>query len=303
MYKILFLILIQQALSAQVFIEERRIGGEGDSLKFSQPAAIDAAPDGSFYLVDSGTNDIYVFNNSGFLQKSVGGFGFKNDQFDRPVDIWTRDLLNIFIADYNNQRVLRYNRTMHYVSSLVSEESHAPEFQFTEAASCAVNSQNDLFILDSGENKIIKFNRFSEPERSFGGYESGNARLEEPVQLDLADDKFLLVSDRSSKAVFIFDFFGNYVRSISLPDFKSPSGLAVDRGNRIFIADPAAKKIFVTTSDFSNISTLKLNLTQPLKQPLDLAVRQLPGKKKKMYRMFLIDANQLIIGRLTDSCD
>jgi len=303
MYKILVLILIQQALFAQVFIEERRLGWEDDSIKFSRPSALDISPEGSLYLVDSGTNDIHVFNSSGILQKSFGGFGFKNEQFDRPADIWTRDLLNIFIADYNNQRIQRYNRTMHYVSSLINDESRAPEFQFTEAASCAVNSQNDLFVLDRGENKIIKFNRFSEPERSFGDYESGDARLEEPVQLDIASDKFLLVSDKSSKVVFIFDFFGNYVRSISPPDCKSPSGLAVDRQDRIFITDPAAGKIFVTNSGIKSIETLKLHLTQPLKQPVDLAVRQFTEKKKKICRMFIIDTNQLIIGRITDSCD
>ena len=303
MYKIILFIFVFQALSAQVFIEERRIGAETELVKFSRPSAVDISPNGSIFIVNSGTNDVHVLNANGGLLKSFGGFGFKNDQFDNPADIWTRDLLNIFIADYNNQRIQRYSRTLLYVSSLVSDESRPPEFQFTEAASCAVNSQNDLFVLDRGENKIIKFNRFSEPERTFGDYESGEARLEEPVQLDIAADKFLLVSDRSSKAVFKFDFFGNFIHSINPPDCKSPSGLAVDRQDRVFIADPAARKIFVTNSSFKSIDTLSLHLTQPLKQPVDMAVRQFSGDKKKICRMFILDAEQLIIGRITNSCD
>lgn len=297
---LLYLFLFSHLLFAQVFIEERRIGGEDADVKFNNPSAVDIAPDGLVYVVDTGNNLIRIFSSSGQLQKSIGGFGFKDDQFDHPLDIWARDLLNIYIADYNNQRVQRYNRTMHLVSSLTGDDSNAPEFQFMEVGGCAVNSQNDLFVLDCGENKIIKFNRHGQPERSFGGYESGEGQLEEPVQMDIAGGKFLLVTDRSRKAVIVFDFFGNYINSISIPEFKSPAGIAVDDKERIFIADPVAQKVFIVAADFRKVSALNMKLTQPLKHPVDLAISRQRTKKKKSNQLYLIDGNQLIIGRLTD---
>ena len=291
--------LLSHGLWAQLFIEERRLGGEDADVKFNNPQAMAIAPDGLVYVVDTGNNLIRIFNSGGQLQKSIGGFGFKEDQFDRPVDIWARDLLNIYIADYNNQRVQRYNRTMHFVSSLTSDDSNPPEFQFTEVGGCAVNSQNDLFVLDRGENKIIKFNRHGQPERSFGGYESGEGQLEEPVQMDIASGRFLLVTDRSRKALIIFDFFGNFINSISIPEFKSPAGIAVDEMGHIFIADPVAQKVFFMAADFRKVSALKMKLIQPLKRPLDLTIVK-QTEKTNSNRLYLIDGDQLIIGRVEE---
>lgn len=291
--------LLSHSLWAQLFIEERRLGGEDADVKFNNPQAMAIAPDGLVYVVDTGNNLIRIFNSGGQLQKSIGGFGFKEDQFDRPVDIWARDLLNIYIADYNNQRVQRYNRTMHFVSSLTSDDSNPTEFQFTEVGGCAVNSQNDLFVLDRGENKIIKFNRHGQPERSFGGYESGEGQLEEPVQMDIASGRFLLVTDRSRKALIIFDFFGNFINSISIPEFKSPAGIAVDERGHIFIADPVAQKVFFMAADFRKVSALKMKLIQPLKRPLDLTIVK-QTEKTNSRRLYLIDGDQLIIGRVEE---
>ena len=299
MLKILPLfILLSHFLFGQEFIEERRIGGEEADVKFNNPRAIAIAQDGLVYVVDTGNNVIHTFNNSGQLQRTYGGFGFRNDQFDRPVDIWLRDLLNIYIADYNNQRVQRYNRTMHFISSLTSDDSSPAEFQFLEVGGCALNSQNDLFVLDGGENKIIKFNRRGQPERSFGGYESGEGQLQEPAQMDIVNNKYLVVTDRNRKALIIFDFFGNFINCISMPDFKSPAGIAVDN-ERIFIADPIAKKIFIVATDFSKVTAVKLKLTQPVRQPVDLAIAKQKDKNNKFQRLYLIDGGQLIIGRLT----
>ena len=299
MLKILPLfIILSHFLFGQEFIEERRIGGEEADVKFNNPRAIAIAQDGLVYVVDTGNNVIHTFNNSGQLQRTYGGFGFRNDQFDRPVDIWLRDLLNIYIADYNNQRVQRYNRTMHFISSLTSDDSSPAEFQFLEVGGCALNSQNDLFVLDGGENKIIKFNRRGQPERSFGGYESGEGQLQEPAQMDIVNNKYLVVTDRNRKALIIFDFFGNFINCISMPDFKSPAGIAVDN-ERIFIADPIAKKIFIVATDFSKVTAVKLKLTQPVRQPVDLAIAKQKDKNNKFQRLYLIDGGQLIIGRLT----
>jgi len=300
---LLFLALAVQVLSAQIFTEELRLGGKGDSLRFNQPQALDVSPEGLLYVVDTGNNHIQIFDRRGRFLKSVGGFGFGEDQFDHPMDIWARTLINIYVSDFNNRRVQRYNRTMHFISSLTSQESFAPEFQFAEVSGCAVDSQNDLFVLDGGDTKIIKFNRNSRPERSFGGIDSGKGQLEEPVQLDILQDRFLLASDKSRKAIVLFDLFGNFVRLLTAPQFRAPAGLTVDGQGQIFVADPEAGKVFVIRRDFGKITSVRFRLTQPLKRPVDLAFFSTPVGDKNVCRFYLIDANQLIIGRLSDSCE
>lgn len=166
----IIIILISISLSsAQSFIEETRFGREGSEPgKFNQPQAISISQNQIVYVVDTGNHRIQLFDLQGNFRNSIGGFGFEVDQFDGPVDIWVQSLINIYVSDYNNQRLQRYDGNMNFLSSLVSNDGDVPEYQYREIASCAVNSQKDLFLLDHGDNKIIKINRNGQPERSFG---------------------------------------------------------------------------------------------------------------------------------------
>jgi len=294
------LILLVQAVPAQTFNEVARFGGEGSGPgMFSKPSAISVTVEGNVYIVDTGNNRVQIFDVRGRYIKEIGGFGFNPDQFDNPVDIWTRSLINIYVSDFANKRIQRYNRKMDFISSKTSPEEYDQEFQFYEVASCAVNSQYDLFLLDWGESKIVKFNRNDIPERSFGTYESGQGELEEPHQLDIQKGTRLLVTDISRRSLLVFDFFGNYITELKAPGFIAPKGLAVDSDERIFVADPSARKIFLIAEDLNNISEIKLILTFPLRRPRDIALWRKPGSALSQM-MFIIDDNEIIIGKLTD---
>jgi hypothetical protein len=263
---ITILFILSHFCFGQTFSETKRFGCSGSEPgQFNRPGAL--------YVVDTGNNRIQLFDLSGQFIKSIGGFGFENDQFDQPKDIWTRSLVNIYVSDYNNQRLQRYDRNMNFISSLVTDDSNDPDFQFNEAASCAINSQNDLFLL--GE-------------------------LEQPVQLDILPGSRLIVSDISRRSIMVYDFFGNYLIEISTSSFKTPRGIAVSDDGRIFVADADAAKIFIISADFKNVSELKLNLSKPLKQPMDLAIRCKIRKEKKHSLLYIIDDNEIIIGKLIE---
>jgi len=84
---------------------------------FSQPQAIAIGGDGTVYVIDTGNNRLVAFNQRGRHLKSIGGFGFEADQFDHPFDIWAGSLINLYISDYNNDRVQRYDRGLNYLST------------------------------------------------------------------------------------------------------------------------------------------------------------------------------------------
>jgi len=292
MKSLLFNLFFCSALLAQVFTETGRFKGQGKP--FSHPQAIALSVDGKLYVVDSGNNRIQIFDKRGQFLRTIGGFGFESDQFDNPTDIWTRSLINIYISDYNNRRIQRYDRRLNFISSLINNEADDPDVQFEETRSCALNSNNDLFILEHSENKIIKINRRGEKERSFGSYESGDGELQEPQQLDIAANRFLLVSDAGAKTVFVYDFFGNFIRRIESPQFVHPAGLCILEDGSFLLADSEANKLFSISPDFSAITAISLKLSRPLTQLRDAAV----FKTDKDTLLYLIDGDQVIIGNL-----
>jgi len=292
--KFYFLLLILIfPLYSQTLIEVGRFGGQGSGNGlFNNPLAISISKENIVYVVDTGNNRIQLFDLHGKFLKSVGGFGFANDQFDAPYDIWTNSLINIYVSDYNNRRVQRYDRNMNFINSLTSNEGADSDFQFSEIASCAVNSQNDLFIVDHEEYKIIKFNRNGAAERVFGRLDTGQLELQFPEQIDLWGTDKLVVSDPAAKALYIFDFFGSLVFKITHDDFKQPRGIDADFAKNIYVADPESKSLFFISADLKNIS--KINFISKLSAPRDVAV--VTNEKEKF--LYVIDGNEVIIGTL-----
>ncbi len=298
-FLLLLLLVWAQLAAAQQFVEHFRFGGAGqDSGKFNDPKAIALSDDGTLFIVDSRNNRIQLFTTDGKYLKSVGGFGFAPDQYDYPVDIWVKSLLNIYVCDYNNRRLQRYDRQMNYLAQLKSDPNWPEEYRFGEVLSCALNAQKDLFILDHQEEKVIKFNRTGQPERSFGTYESGAGELEEAVQLDIFRNRFVLVSDAGLKAIMVFDFFGTFIKSVTAQAFRHPSGLATHPHWGIFVADETAPAIFLIKPDLITVVPVNLYLQQELKHPRDIVLSTLPDSSLE-NNCFILDGNFIIGGKFT----
>ena len=291
--KLFLLFFIPFLLSAQTFIEKGRFGGRGsENGKFNNPQAIAISRENIVYVVDTGNHRIQLFDLSGEFIKSIGGFGFKDDQFDTPRDIWVNSIINIYVADYNNQRIQRYDRNMNFLNSFYSNEGEEIDFQFAEVPSCAVTSQNDLFILDHDEYKIIKFKRDGTAERSFGRFESGKNELDTPEQLELWGVDKLLAIDSGAKSIFIYDLFGNFLQRIESDLFVRPVGIEVGNKKNIYLADPEAKKIFFIDNKLENIS--EINFPQKFKAPRDVAIQRTMSETL----LYVVDDNEIVVGLL-----
>lgn len=286
-----FVLLSLQSVFAAEFIELGRLADPEQP--FRNPQAISVGSDGTVYVVDTGNNRIVAFDRQGRFIKSIGGFGFEEDQFDQPLDIWTGSIINLYVADYNNDRVQRYDRNLNFLSSLDGGAVEEP-FAFSQVAGCAVNSNNDLFVLERGEIKIIKFNRFGKAERSFGDYESGDGELIEPHQIDILQNKYVVVSDAGLHALKLYDFFGTYLRSLQTPAMKKPLGLASLPDERLMACDPEAKKIWLWKKDLRSVSAVKFPPNITPANPRDIAGHIHNGQ----LRLYLIDGNQILIGYL-----
>ncbi len=285
---------------AQQFVEHFRFGGQGqDSGRFNDPSAIALSDDGTLFVVDSRNNRLQLFTSQGKFIKSIGGFGFDADQFDFPIDIWVKSILNIYVCDYNNRRLQRYDRQMNYLAMLTSNPNWPEEFQFGEVLSCALNSQNDLFILDHQEEKVVKLNRNGQPERFFGTYESGAGELEEAVQTDIFNDRWLLISDAGLRAVMVYDFFGTFIKAITDREFKHPAGLATQERTGIFVADESAKKVFLIKPDLTTVKPLQTFLQKKLVRPRDIAITGLPDSTIE-NNCFILDGNFVIGGKFSE---
>lgn len=236
------------------------LNGDGIT-QLDEPRGISVSIMGDIYIADTGHNRIVKLDAKGKYVNHVGGFGWKNNQFDAPVDVFASDGLNIYVADLNNQRIQRYSKKLDHVSSfggsklteLSIDASKTSDEQIGRPAGIAVSAQGDLFYSDSENDRIVRINRFGKKENTFGGFSEGRGKLKDPGKICVTS-KFVYVADENR--IVVFDYFGNYIREIGSGLLKKPADMAVDQKGRLYVTDLEKRTVTVFNSDGDYLTSI-----------------------------------------------
>jgi DNA-binding beta-propeller fold protein YncE len=217
--------------------------------RLNNPQSIRVSITGHIYIVDTGNERVIQLNHKGKYVNQVGGFGWGEQQFDSPRDVATRDGLNIFIADFNNQRIQRFNKELQRISTLGS--SSVSQYSFTQKqsneldigrpVSIAISPLGDLFYINQDKNEIVKINSSGQHELTFGGFRSGERCLN-PTRVRVSQ-KYVFIAD--VHRIMVYDHYGNYLSNIGSDVIKKASDMVPDNQDRLFVSDEDRKCIYV----------------------------------------------------------
>ena len=190
---------------AQTFVYSNSLG------IFDKAASFYIAANGFIYITDTDEDEIMMMDSSGNVIKTYGGYGWDENSFDDPFDVFA-DPLTVYIADKNNHRIKKFDKNLNFISSLYTRESDISEERFGYPLSCATSNQGDLFIVDSENERIIKFDIFGKFKLNFGGMDAGNFMLNDPTQLAISSLNNVYVIDGEN--IVVFDQYGNGISRI-----------------------------------------------------------------------------------------
>jgi len=209
----LLFILIGTVIFPQKFQLENKIGRFVNASSFYINSA------GYIYVSDINTDEITVLDTLGNLVKNIGGYGWRQSAFDNPADIFA-DALKVYVADRNNHRIQRFDKNLNFNFQIITRESDMEEERFGYPLSAVMSNQGDIFILDSENSRIVKFDIFGNFLQNFGGYDYGNYALQKPLQLAVSMQNNIFVIDGNQ--VIIFDQYGNGCGKMTgIEDFTS----------------------------------------------------------------------------------
>lgn len=182
---------------------------------FSRATSFYITSNGIIYVTDSATDEITSFDTLGNYLKDIGGYGWGNSQFDYPADVYA-DPLSVYVTDKNNHRIQRFDKNLNYISSLYKRESNISEEQFAYPIGTVISSQGDMYVLDSENKRVMKFDLFGNFIFYFGGIDAGNYSLTNPKTISVSPGNNIFISD--GKRIVIFDQYGNGLNSITLDE-------------------------------------------------------------------------------------
>ena len=189
---------------------------------------------GVIYALDTDGNKLLKISSNGELLNWIGGFGWSDEQFDLPSDIWVTGL-DVFIADQNNHRIQRYDIELNFISSLegVSEETGKVDFEYPGAV--AQSSRGNVYVADPVNGQVLKYSAEGDFLLQFGGLGYGEGRLVEPVSIGLTGDETVIVADRERNLILLFDEFGNYVDSAGEGLFSNILAVATTAADQVVV--------------------------------------------------------------------
>ena len=230
--------------------EEGFADGQGSAARFYYPRdfAIDVA--GNLYVADKGNNRIRKITPQGEVSTLAGGekWGFADGQgsaarFNWPNDIAIDAAGNLYVADERNNRIRKITPERE-VSTLAGSDSiggrgidnsgfvdgPGKSARFYQPLGIAIDAAGNLYVADSGNNRIRKVTPAGEVSTLAGGGPTGVKNL--------TDEPNSFADGQGDAARFNF-----------------PVGITIDAVGNLYVVDTGNHRIRKVTPD-GKVSTL-----------------------------------------------
>ncbi|MBI5876026.1 MAG: TIGR03663 family protein [Chloroflexi bacterium] len=232
------------------------IGQRGtEAGQFNGPKGIAALPDGSLLVADSSNHRIQKLDADGKPLLAFGTQGGGDGQFQEPWSVAAGPDGSIYVADTWNHRVQKFDASGKFVKQWGTfgdtAGTAAPDrpLVFYGPRAIAVDAQGNVWVVDTGNKRIVKFNADGQPLGAFGGLGTGVGLFAEPVGIAV---------DPKSGDILVADTWNRRVQRFS-KDFKPLSQwsvlgwdttsvvnkpyLVLDSDGNIYATDPEGQRV------------------------------------------------------------
>lgn len=271
----LLLILLSKLLYA---VDFEYLGTYGN---FRQATAFALNPNGFLYITDSKDNKVICLDTNGNYINDAGGFGWCENCFDNPVDIFATPL-NVLITDKNNHRLLYYDKSLNLISNIDGRDAKLST-GFGQPNAAKQSNNGFLFVLDDENKRILKYSTKLRFELDFGGKNFGTNSISGAKNFAITNSNNIIVPLDS--ILYVFDNFGSFVTKIPYEvPIKNVSAIS----NNYLLVFEKHVKIYEQTNnqivDYDFFPETKLNMVNAIKY------------KNKLY--ILTENNILIFRKL-----
>lgn len=197
----------------------RVIGVGPGEATFNNPKGVALTADGNLVIADGGNHRIEVVGPDGTLVRSFGSFcnladgsgcrGTGEGQFNEPWGVGVGPDGSIYVADTWNHRIQKFTPEGEFVEAWgtfadTGGTLGAPGV-FWGPRDVAVDAQGNVYVTDTGNKRVQKFDADGTFLVQFGGAGSGPGQFSEPVGITIAPDGTIYVADTWNRRIQAFD--------------------------------------------------------------------------------------------------
>jgi sugar lactone lactonase YvrE len=257
-----------------------------------------------------GFRNLMIYKIPGSLITAFeGGHGNGRGQFDNPHGLAVDSAGNIFVADTGNERVQKFSPNGTFVTNMATTDPNgiaidrAGNIYVAEIGSkhavqklgsdgkfiakwapglygprkIAIGANDSIYVVDSGNNRIVKFCPHGQVLASWGSEGSGDGQFKgvSSVAVDPIDNK-VYVADPMNSRIQVFGSNGQFLTKWPVPEWGQPLGfedLAIDsQKGRVYASSTHMSVILVFDFQGNRAGTLTPNPPEKLDGPASLAL-------------------------------
>ena len=201
------------------------------------PKGIAVDNDDLIYVADCWNHRIQVFDMEGKSIRAFGNCGEGQGELNEPFHLLIDNNEQLIVVERCNHRLQFFSKegkSLGYLGSrgTVLEEKLGKLFQtpssllppplFEFPTSIAVDNIGNFYITDSGNHRIVKFDRLWNRISSFGEYGSEPGQFEYPMWLAMGPNDLLYVADLNNNQVKVLSANGAYIESLNSAGKSTP---------------------------------------------------------------------------------
>jgi len=243
--------------------------GSGNS-EFDSPTGVAVDGNGNVYVAEYYNHRIQKFDAGGAYVGQWGSGGSGNGQFFYPYGVAVDGAGNVYVADSGNDRIQKFagdgTFLMAFGWDVVSGnvdtdfeicqsgdtcKDGSPgggDGQFSNPQGVAIDGAGNVYVADTSNSRIQKFDGNGNYLSQWGGFGSGNSQFNYPTGVAVDGNGNVYVADSSNHRSQKCDGSGNYRSQWGSGgsgngQFQYPYGVAADGSGNVYVADSDNSRI------------------------------------------------------------
>jgi phage tail-like protein len=217
-------------------------------------------------VADSGNSRIQIFDLDSFQLLEIWGgsgaaAGSQSGQFNTPWTLAGDSAGNVYVVDYGNQRVQKFNALGEAIPTFAHNVSasgllHHP----ADIAAASFEGKTCIFVLDSGSSQILLFDDAGNPVLDSNGHPRviSDPHLVRPMGLAVSGDA-LYVGDNSAMRIFRLRIAGTFEFVGAAIGYAGPvAALSLDHKGNLWVhpGDSLTPQALATQEGFGTLGCL-----------------------------------------------
>jgi len=220
-------------------------------LRFPKGLALDA--ENNIYVIDSHNHRLVKFNSKGEFVAQWGSQGNQPGQFNEPWGVAVDREGYIYVADTWNHRIQKLGPNGDFIKMWgtfgdVGGMVPGNENVFYGPRDIVIDADGNLYVADTGNKRVIKFDRDGKYLGQWGGLGAGDGQMIEPVGIAIDPEGNFYVADTWNQRIQKFDKSFRYLAQWPIAGWEGQSVvnkpyLATDVEGNVYATDPEMYRV------------------------------------------------------------